>query len=187
MIEATVAIDDAHALTFEMRKIVERIENPMPQPPLPRRRAHAIEEQRILPLRRCHIVIMVPRINLQPRHASFIQLLKQRSEPVLMLVINGDGLFEPKPVPIGFHTHQTSRVPFESLSSHSKSAARPTRVLLTRRALEFQCHMDFVHVLLADLERPWFGSKHAKPHLRIEMPRRFLRYGYHQSNAAYSR
>src|SRR3981189_242272 len=70
---------------------------------------------------------------------------------------------------------------------NQKVAARLARVLLTRRALEFQCHMDFVHVLLADLERPWFGSKHAKPHLRIEMPRRFLRYGYHQSNAAYSR
>src|ERR1700682_168890 len=127
MIEATVTIDDAHAFTFEVRKIVERIENPMPQPPLPRRRAHAIEEQRILALRRCHIVIVVPRINLQPRHAAFIQLLKQRPEPVRMLVVNCDGLFEPKPVPIRFHTHQTSRIPFESLSSQSKSgrSSRP--------------------------------------------------------------
>src|SRR6266403_3185492 len=121
MIEATVAIDDAHAFTFEVRKIVEGIENSVPQPPLPRRRAHAIEKQRILALRRCHIVVMVPRINLQPRHAALIQLLKQRPEPVRMLVVNGDGLFEPQPVPIRFHTHQTPRVPFESLSSQSKS------------------------------------------------------------------
>src|ERR1700694_5290672 len=113
MIEAPVAIDDAHAFTFEMRKIVERIENPMPQSPLPRRRAHTIEEQRILALRRCNIVIMVPRINLQPRHAAFIQLLKQRPEPVRMLVVNGDGLFEPRPAPIRFRAHETSRIPFE--------------------------------------------------------------------------
>src|ERR1700682_746022 len=81
--------------------------------------------------------------------------------------------------------------PLVSLSNRSrhnqKVAARPARILLTRRVLDFQRHMDFVHVLLADLERPWFGSKHTKPHVLIEMPRRFLRYGYHQSNAAYPR
>src|SRR5882762_2569994 len=120
MIEATVAIDDAHALTFEVRKIVERIENPVPQSPLPRRRAHAIEEQRIIALRRRNIKIVVPRINLQPRHAAFIQLLKQRPEPVRMLVVNGDGLFEPRPVPIRFRAHEASRIPFKSLSSQFK-------------------------------------------------------------------
>src|SRR5467141_1772595 len=121
MIEATVAIDDAHAFTFEMRKIVERIENSVPQPPLPRRRAHAIEKQRILALRRCHIVVMVPCINLQPRHAALLQLLKQRPEPVRMLVVNGDGLFEPRPTRIRFRAHEASRIPFKlSLSSQFK-------------------------------------------------------------------
>src|SRR6266403_637975 len=47
--------------------------------------------------------------------------------------------------------------PLVSLSNRSrhnqKVAARPARILLTRRVLEFQRHMDFVHVLLADLER----------------------------------
>src|SRR5260370_31636253 len=124
MTETTIAVDDAHAFTFKVRKIVERVENPVPQPPLPRRRAHAIEKQRILALRRRNIKIVVPRINLHPRHAALIQLLKQRPEPVRMLVVNGDGLFEPIPVPIRFRAHETSRIPFESLSPQTKTAAR---------------------------------------------------------------
>src|SRR2546426_497409 len=64
--------------------------------------------------------VVVPRINLQPRHAAFIQLLKQRPEPVRMLVVNGDGLFEPRPVPIRFRAHEASRIPCKSLSSQFK-------------------------------------------------------------------
>src|SRR6267142_1575158 len=97
------------------------------------------------------------------------------------------GFSSPNPFPFVFIRIK----PLVSLSNRSrhnqKVAARPARILLTRRVLEFQRHMDFVRVLLADLERPWFGSKHAKPHVLIEMPRRFLRYGYHQSNTAYFR
>src|SRR5229473_1278936 len=97
------------------------------------------------------------------------------------------GFSRPKPFPL-----VSIRIkPLISLSNRArhnqKVAARPARVLLTRRVLDFQRHMDFVHELLADLERPWFGSKNAKAQLLIEMPRRFLRYGYHQSNAAYLR
>src|SRR6266478_1214242 len=148
MTERTIAVDDAHDFTFKVRKIVERIENSVPQPPLPRRRTHAIEKQRIPALRRCNIKVVVPRINLQPRQAAFIQLLKQRPEPVRMLVVNGDGLFEPIPVPIRFRAHETSRIPFESLSSQSESATGSAHVLLTCGILEFQCHLVFINGFL---------------------------------------
>src|SRR2546426_12804797 len=72
--------------------------------------------------------VVVPRINLQPRHAAFIQLLKQRPEPVRMLVVNGDGLFEPRPVPIRFRAHEASRIPCKSLSSQFKIDRKSTRL-----------------------------------------------------------
>ena len=108
MVEAPVPVDDAHALAFKVREIVERIENAVAQTTLPRRRTHAVEEQRIFPFRRSHIIVVVPRINLQPRHAAFVELLKQWPEPVRMLVVNGNGLFEPIAVSICLVVHESS-------------------------------------------------------------------------------
>src|SRR5258708_34382232 len=91
------------------------------------------------------------------------------------------GFSSPNPFPFVFIRIK----PLVSLSNRSrhnqKVAARPARILLTRRVLEFQRHMDFVHVLLADLERPWFGSQHAKPHVLVERRVRFLHTAYPQS------
>src|SRR5260370_22401116 len=52
----------------------------------------------------------MPRVNLPPRHAAFIKLLEQRPEPVRMLVINGDGLFEPAAVSICLVVHESSHL-----------------------------------------------------------------------------
>src|SRR6202521_257628 len=66
-----------------------------------------------------------------------------------------------------------------------RTGARTDCLLLNWGILEFQRHMVFVHVPFVDPQRPWFDSKYAKARFLIEIPRRFLRYGYHQSNAAY--
>src|SRR5216683_8104209 len=82
----------------------------MAQAALPRRRTHAIKEQRILTLRRRHVEVVVPRVNFQPRHAALIQLLKQRPEPIRMLIVNGNGLFESIAVSICLVAHESSHL-----------------------------------------------------------------------------
>src|SRR5580692_1984831 len=74
-----------------MRKVVERVKNPVANAALPRRRTHAVEEQRILALFRRDIVLMIPRVHLDPIRAARIELLEERLEPMLLLVVNGDG------------------------------------------------------------------------------------------------
>ncbi len=69
--EATATVDDAHALALKVRQIVEGIKNAVAQTALPRRRTHAVKEQRIFPFRRSHIIVVVPGINLQPWHSAF--------------------------------------------------------------------------------------------------------------------
>src|SRR6266446_1482987 len=108
VVEAPVAVDDANALAFEVRQIVESIKNGVAQTALPRRRTHAIEEQRVFALRGVYVVVVMTRVNLQPRHAALMELLKERPEPIRMLVINGHGLFEP--VTVCLPTHETSHL-----------------------------------------------------------------------------
>jgi hypothetical protein len=91
-----------------VRKVVQRVEDSVAKPTLPRRGAHAIEKQRILALRRSYVVVMVPRIDLEPRHAAFIKLLKQRPEPVGVLVINSDGFFHPVTISMDLIVHESS-------------------------------------------------------------------------------
>src|SRR5438552_16192778 len=110
VVEAPVAVDHAHALAFEVRQIVERVEDAVAQAALPRRRTHAIEEQGMFLFRRVHVIVVMPRVNLQPRHATLVELLKQRSKPVRMLVINGNRLFEPVTVSVCLVTHETSHL-----------------------------------------------------------------------------
>src|SRR5579859_3856362 len=75
-----------------MLQVIQRIENSVPHPALPRRRAHAIEQQRILPLRRTRVVLVITRVQLQPVHPARIHLLEQRHKPVGLLVINRNRL-----------------------------------------------------------------------------------------------
>src|SRR4029077_9407008 len=91
----------------EVREIVERIEDGVAEAALPRRRTHAIEEQRIFALGRRHVVIVVASVNLQPGDAALIELLEERAEPVRMLVINGDRLFEAGAISIDLIAHKT--------------------------------------------------------------------------------
>src|SRR6266436_5593061 len=74
-----------------MRKIVQGVKDSVPDATLPGGGAHAVEEKRILALLRGDIVLMVPRVHLHPVHAPRVELLEQRTEPMLLLVINGDG------------------------------------------------------------------------------------------------
>src|SRR5260370_40947781 len=53
---------------------------------------------------------MMSRIKLQPRNAALFQLLKQRPEPIRMLVINRNGPFESGAVSICLVAHEPSRL-----------------------------------------------------------------------------
>jgi hypothetical protein len=43
----------------------------------------------------------------QPGHAAFVQLLKERTKPVRVLVVNGDGFFELLLIAVGCDAHQS--------------------------------------------------------------------------------
>src|SRR5438874_366861 len=62
--EATVAVHYPHTLGFKVRKIIQGVEDSVSQAALPCRRAHAIEQQRILALRRGGVVVMMARLDL---------------------------------------------------------------------------------------------------------------------------
>src|SRR5258707_10159158 len=70
-------VHHAHALVFQMLQIIQRVENSMPHAALPSRWAHAIEQQRILLLRRRRVVLVISCVQLESIHAARIQLLKQ--------------------------------------------------------------------------------------------------------------
>jgi hypothetical protein len=57
--------------------------------------AHTVEEQRILALLRRNIVLMIPRVYLYPIHSARVELFKERLEPVLLLVVDGNGFPRP--------------------------------------------------------------------------------------------
>src|SRR5260370_26804835 len=120
MVETAIAVDDAYTFAFEVRKIVESVEDSVAQAALPRRRAHAIEEQGIFPFRRRWIVTVVACVNLHPGLAAFVELLEERPEPVRMLVVNGDRFFQLTAVALCFVTHETSASPVDLLWPRQK-------------------------------------------------------------------
>src|SRR5580658_4506519 len=73
-----------------MRQIVERVKDCVAGAALPRGWAHAVKHQRILAFLCRNIVLMISRVNLYPVHAPRVELRKERAEPVLLLVIDGD-------------------------------------------------------------------------------------------------
>src|SRR3989475_4689072 len=76
---------------FRSREIVQRIEDGVPVPAQIRRRAHAVEDERI---GRTPVASLepVPR-GVEPhiRHTASIELLEQRPEPVGVLEVDRDG------------------------------------------------------------------------------------------------
>src|SRR5882724_2865736 len=114
MRERSRAIDHAHAILFKMRQVVQRIENRVAKSALPRRRAHAIKQQRVLALSGSNIVGMLPRVDLLPVRPAFIELLEEWPEPVRMLVIDSDRLFLSPAISIRRFAHAPS------LFSHQK-------------------------------------------------------------------
>ena len=90
MRERARPIHDADPLRFQMLQVIDRVENYMAQAALPRRRAHAVEYQRVIRFAQRRIVRVFAGVNFLPVHAARVQLLKQRPVPIRVLVVNAD-------------------------------------------------------------------------------------------------
>src|SRR5437899_3460780 len=108
MRKTAIAVHDAHAFCLQVCEVIERIENAVSQPALPRRRAHPVEQQRILFFRRSCVILVIACVNLLPSHTALIQSLKQRPEPVRMLVVNGNWTLQFVPLFLFSAAHEPS-------------------------------------------------------------------------------
>src|SRR5262249_21786087 len=76
-------------------EIVERVEDPVAVAAVVRRRAHAIEDQRIFAVAvGLNVEMMTRRIHALVRRATLVELVEQRTKPVRMLVINSNWTVE---------------------------------------------------------------------------------------------
>src|SRR5262249_31249649 len=73
-----------------MSQQVQRVKDSASRPPAISRRTHSIEEETVLALALRRIVLMSPRVHADIVEASTIELGKQRTEPVGVLVVNRD-------------------------------------------------------------------------------------------------
>jgi hypothetical protein len=85
-----VAVDHPHAVLPQVGEIVQRVEDRVAVAAEVRRRAHPIEYQRIRRSLRRAVEAVARRVDARVGHAAPVQLLKQRPEPVGMLVVDGD-------------------------------------------------------------------------------------------------